>query len=129
MRSFPRARAMGEAVREVIARILIEEISDPRLEFVTVTGVEVSPDLGHANVYVTTGAEDYDEAIAGLDSAKGRIRSLLGQQIRARVTPELHFRIDPAIEEAARISEAIRAERASGRVSDDVENAGAPDDE
>jgi ribosome-binding factor A len=114
---------MGEMVREVIARTLVEDIADPRLTLVTVTGVEMSPDLRHANVFVTThgDAEQTAAAMAGLDSAKGRIRSLLGIEVRARYVPELHFRIDPAIEEATRIADAIRHEREAGRVSDDVE--------
>ena len=54
MRSFPRTRAMNETVREVIARILLEEIADPRVEFVTVTGVVLSPDLRYCTVYIAT---------------------------------------------------------------------------
>jgi ribosome-binding factor A len=126
MKSFPRSRAMGETVREVIARILVEQSADPRLHLVTVTGVDMSPDLRHANVYVTTTGDEARrrEMLDGLDSAKGRIRTMLGQAIRMRYVPELHFRIDPAVDEAARISNALRAERESGRVRDDE-----PDDE
>lgn len=118
MKSYPRSRAMGEAVREIIARILVEEISDPRLELVTVTGVEVSPDLRHANVFVTAHGDEERTALAleGLDSAKGRIRTLLGTQVRARYVPELHFRVDPAIDEAERIARAIKLEREAGRI-------------
>jgi ribosome-binding factor A len=116
-RPYPRARAMGETVREIVARILVEDVADPRLAGVTVTGVEMSPDLRHANVFFTTrdvpGAGD--EALSGLDSATGRIRALLGEQIQTRYVPQLHFRQDPAIEEASRIAEAIRHERESGR--------------
>jgi ribosome-binding factor A len=124
-RPFPRSRAMGEMVREVVARILVEEIADPRLDLVTVTGVEMSPDLRHANVFfaIHGDAERTASALAGLDSAKGRIRALLGVEVRARYVPELHFRIDPAIEEAARIADAIKHERDAGRVSDEVDDA------
>lgn len=121
MKSYSRSRAMGETVREVIARILVEESADPRLHLVTVTGVDMSPDLRHANVYVTTHGDEtrYREMLDGLDSAKGRIRTLLGQAVRMKYVPELHFRIDPAIDEAVRISDALRSERESGRVRDD----------
>lgn len=123
MRPYSRARATGETVREVVARTLIEDVADPRLEFVTVTAVEMSPDLRHANVFVAVhgGEARGREAISGLDSAKGRIRSLLGAEIRMRYVPELHFRIDPALDEATRIEAAIRAERLSGRVPEDQE--------
>jgi ribosome-binding factor A len=121
MKSFPRSRAMGETVREVVARILLEEIADPRIDLVTVTGVDMSPDLRHANVYVTTSGDEARrrEMLDGLQSAKGRVRTLLGQAIRMRYVPELHFRIDPAVDEAVRIADALRAERESGRVRDD----------
>lgn len=119
-KSYSRSRAAGESVREVVARILLEETADPRVDLVTVTGVDMSPDLRHANVYVTThgGEERYRDVIAGLDSAKGRIRSLLGQALVMRYVPELHFRIDPSVDDALRIGEAIRVERESGRVRD-----------
>jgi ribosome-binding factor A len=59
------------------------------------------------------------EALAGLQSAKGRLRTMLGASIRLRHVPELHFRIDPSIDEATRITDAILRERASGRVGPD----------
>jgi len=128
MRSFPRARAMSETVREVIACILLEEIADPRVEFVTVTGVDLSPDLRYATVYVAIpDGRDPAEALAGLRAATGRIRSLLGERVRARYTAELTFKVDPALEEATRIANAIRNERESGRVPDDTEEVPTDD--
>jgi len=127
MRSFPRTRAMNETVREVIARILLEEIADPRVEFVTVTGVVLSPDLRYGTVYIATpDGGDPAEALAGLKAATGRIRSLLGERVRCRYTAELTFKVDPAIEEATRIANAIRHERELGRVPD--ETGEEPDD-
>lgn len=130
MRSYPRSRAMAETVREVVARILLEEIADPRLDLVTITGVEVSPDLRHADIFVATRGDEARTvaAMEGLNSAKGRIRALLGGQVRARYVPELHFRLDPAIEEASRIAEAIRHERELGRAGDEAEEAEADGD-
>ena len=120
MRAYPRARATGETVREVVACTLIEAIADPRLSFVTVTSVEMSPDLRHATVYIAAhgDAERYREALDGLESAKGRIRSLLGAEVRMKFVPELHFRIDPSLDEAFRIEAAIRSERQSARMRD-----------
>ncbi len=113
MKTYPRSRAMGETVREVVARILLEDSADPRLHLVTVTGVEMSPDLRHANVFFTAHGDEARraDALAGLDSAKGRIRTLLGSAVRVRHVPDLHFRMDPAIDEATRITDAIRQER------------------
>jgi len=106
----PRTLKLGESLREIIAGILATEVSDPRLEMVTVTGVQISSDLGVANIYVTAHGttERYDEVLAGLESAKGRIRSLLGQQISLRVTPELRFFIDESIDEGQRIDLALQ---------------------
>jgi len=120
---------MGETVREIIARLLLEEVADPRVALVTVTGVEMSPDLEHANIFVTVHGDEKRaaEALAGLESAKGRLRTMLAARISLRRAPDLHFRIDPAIEAANRITEAIRRERELGRAGSDepeVEAAG-----
>jgi ribosome-binding factor A len=110
MKQTPRTRKVNETVREAVASILCDEISDPRLEFVTVTGAEVSPDFSVGVVYVIAHGDEerYAEVLAGLDSAKGRIRSLLGRRIKTRLTPELRFAIDPSVDEGMRISEALK---------------------
>jgi ribosome-binding factor A len=110
MKQTPRTIKLGESLREIVADILATDISDPRLEMVTVTGLQISSDLGVANVYVTAhgGDERYDEVLAGLESAKGRIRALLGKQITLRVTPELRFFIDDSVDEGQRIETALQ---------------------
>lgn len=110
MKQTPRTRKVNETVREAIAIILAEEVSDPRLDLVTVTSAEVSSDLMVANIYVIThgGPERYAEMLDGLESAKGRIRSLLGQRITLRFTPELRFHIDRSVDEGMRIAEALK---------------------
>ena len=131
MKTYPRSRAMGETVREIIARLLLEECADPRLELVTVTGVDMSSDMTHANIFVAVHGDDarVAEAMAGLQAAKGRLRTMLGEAIRLRYVPELHFKIDPSIDEATRITDAILRERASGRVSPDEPVTGSDADE
>jgi len=68
MKSTPRTRRLGESVREALAEVLRDDIADPRLDFATITSVEVSADLNLANVYVTThgGAEEYEALLEGL---------------------------------------------------------------
>lgn len=100
-------RKMDEKVRELVAEILATEISDPRLMLVTVTGAKVSPDRSVANVYVSAEKDRYDEVLAGLESARGRVRSLLGRALGWRVTPELRFFIDESVDAGARIAEAL----------------------
>lgn len=109
MKQTPNSRRLNETAREIIANILIAEVSDPRLDLVTVTGAEVSPDRSVMSVYVSTDPDRYDEVLAGLESAKGRIRTLLGKQITWRVTPDLRFFIDKSVDNGMAIEDALRA--------------------
>lgn len=110
MKQTPRTRKINEAVREAIASIVLTEVSDPRLDLVTVTSVEVSSDLSLANVYVTAhgGDDRYQEMLDGLGSAKGRIRSLLGRRVPLRLTPDLRFFIDTTVDGSMRLTEALK---------------------
>lgn len=101
-------RRLAEEAREKIATILMTEISDPRLDLVTVTGCEVTVDRSVCKVWVSADPDSYDEVLEGLQSAKGRIRSLLGRSLTWRVTPELIFQIDRSTDEAQRIAEALK---------------------
>ena len=101
-------RRLAEEAREKIATILMMEISDPRLDLVTVTGCEVSVDRSVCKVWVSADPDSYDVVLEGLQSAKGRIRSLLGRSLTWRVTPELIFQIDRSTDEAQRIAEALK---------------------
>ena len=101
-------RRHAEEAREKIATILMMEISDPRLDLVTVTGCEVSVDRSVCKVWVSADPDSYDEVLEGLQSAKGRIRSLLGRSLTWRVTPELIFQIDRSTDQAQRIAEALK---------------------
>ena len=102
------SRRLAKQAQSIIASILLTEISDPRLDLVTVTGCEVAIDRSLCRVYVAAAPESYQEVLEGLESAKGRIRSLLGHAIDWRVTPELDFRIDTTTDEAMRITEALK---------------------
>jgi ribosome-binding factor A len=104
-RPYPRRARVNEVVREVLADE-IERLSDPRLGLVTVTGVDVSPDLRHATVYYSAlNAEHADDA---LRAAAPHLRASLGRQVRLKYLPELRFEEDPAIATGARVEEIIR---------------------
>lgn len=107
MKQTPLTRRLGEQLREKLGYILLFEISDPRLDLVTLTGVEVSKDRSFARVYVAADAERYDEVLEALDAARGRIRTLVAKSLDWRVTPELSFKIDRSTDEAERISKAL----------------------
>ncbi len=110
MKSTPRTRKLGEAVREALAEVLREDVADPRLDFVTITSVQVSSDLGVADVYVTTHGdqERYDELLEGLRSADGRIRTGLARRVKLRITPELRYHLDTSVDQGMRIYEALK---------------------
>lgn len=109
-RQYPRAARVNEVVRETLADEL-ERMSDPRLGFVTLTGVEVSPDIRYADVYysVLGSPEERIESSNALRSASPRLRAVLGKQVRLKFVPELRFREDPAIAQGQRIEEVIRS--------------------
>lgn len=100
-------RRLGEQLREKLGSILLFEISDPRLDLVTLTGVEVAMDRSFARVFVSCDPERYDEVMEALEQARGRIRSILARSLDWRVTPALEFRIDRSTDEAERISRAL----------------------
>lgn len=100
-------RKTNEQAREVLASILLFDVSDPRLRMVTITGCEVSFDRSYCNVFYTADRDRYEDAAAGFAAAAGRIRSLMGRQLSWRVTPELRFLLDPSVDEAQRISDAL----------------------
>jgi ribosome-binding factor A len=109
MKQTPNTRRLNEQAREVVASLLFTEVSDPRVQLVTVTGAEVSPDRSVLLVFVSTDPERYEDVLAGLESAKGRLRSLVGHALGWRVTPEMRFYIDESVDEGMVIDAALRA--------------------
>ena len=117
-------RRVNEQAREVISEILLFEISDPRLDMVTITGVEVSYDRSVANVYYSTEPSRYTEVAQAFNAAAGRIRSLMAKKLSWRVAPELPFHLDESVDNAQRIAEALSADaarNASARAEDPAE--------
>ncbi len=99
-------RQAASLIQGHLTQLLQTQVNDPRVQMITITGVEVTPDTSRAHVYVTAlgSAEEQEEAMAGLRSAAGFLRRELGQRIRLRNTPELVFHQDISIERGERIS-------------------------
>ncbi|HEY3106314.1 MAG TPA: 30S ribosome-binding factor RbfA [Gaiellaceae bacterium] len=99
---------MNEALREVLSES-IGSLKDPRIGFVTVTGVKTSPDLRHATVYVSVlgSAKKRDATIAGLQSSHGVLQGRINSELRLKRTPQLTFEYDPTIERGVRLSRLI----------------------
>jgi ribosome-binding factor A len=103
-----RMRRVNEALREVLSEG-IGELKDPRIGFVTVTGVEASADLRHARVYVSVmgSQRKRDATLAGLQSSHGVLQSRVNRELRLKRTPQLTFKYDPTIERGVRLSRLI----------------------
>lgn len=105
MKQTQATRRLGEQLREKLGYILLFEVSDPRLDLVTLTAVEVAVDRSFARVYVSCDASRYDEVMEALASAKGRIRSLLaarsiGASRRARFSASIARPMRPSASRA-----------------------------
>jgi ribosome-binding factor A len=99
---------VNEALREVLSEG-IGELKDPRIGFVTVTGVETSPDLRHARVYVSVmgSKRKRDATLGGLQSSHGVLQTRVNRELRLKRTPQLTFEYDPTIERGVRLSRLI----------------------
>lgn len=113
-------RKVNEQAREVIASILLFEVSDPRLHLVTVTGCEVSYDRSACNVYYTCEPERYAEVAAAFEQARGHIRTLMAKKLSWRVAPELRFYRDGSVDAAETVGRYIAEEKERRRVADET---------
>jgi ribosome-binding factor A len=104
-----RQERVSERIHEELSELLQRRVRDPRLSEITVTGVEVSPDLKLATVYVSAlgDREAWDLAVKGLQHAAGYLRRELAQQLQMRFTPELRFVLDDSWQRGARIDELL----------------------
>ncbi|HEX2912336.1 MAG TPA: 30S ribosome-binding factor RbfA [Chloroflexia bacterium] len=100
-----RTEQVGEAIKEAVSELIQRELKDPRLGFVTVTRVEVSPDLKYAKVFfsVLGDQEAKTESLKVLKRASGYLRHELSRLLTIRYTPELHFEFDVAMEHGDKI--------------------------
>jgi ribosome-binding factor A len=101
-----RMRRVDEAMRAVLSDAIAKELKDPRVGFVTVTGVKTSPDLRHARVYVSVLGDVHQrsESIDGLRSAHGFLQRRLATELTLKHTPSLTFEYDDSVDRGMRIS-------------------------
>src|SRR5512143_2796419 len=104
-----RQQRVAEQVRHELSELIEREIDDPRLELISVTDATVSSDLREVNVYVSSlqGEAVRDKVLAGLEAARGFLRRRLGERLKLRVVPNLHFHWDKSLETGDRISRLI----------------------
>ena len=118
-----RAAKLQELMKQEISQIILQELKDPRIGFVTVTKVSVTGDLREAKVYVSLMGSDEQikDCWQGLTSSLGFIRREIGQRIRLRFTPEISFAIDKSLDYSAHIHELllkIKAEETAQETDD-----------
>lgn len=125
-----RTRQVGEMLREELSEIIRREVKDPRIGFMSITAVDLPPDLRTARVYVSVLGtdEEREKTLEALRSAAGYIRHILKPRLRMRQIPELEFRDDRSMEYAEQIATTLReikaAEAAGPRTDGDTPPAG-----
>ena len=100
---------VGGLIKQEISRMLLREIKDPRVGFVTITRVKVSRDLRSVKVYFSVLGDQSarEDSLRGLSSAAGFVRRELGRRLRLRYVPDIVFSFDPSLEHMSRLSELI----------------------
>ena len=94
-----RPQKLGDLIQRELSELVQRDLRDPRVGMITLTGVDVSPDLSHAKVFYTTlDPAHVDEAAKGLKRAAGFLRSQLARRIKLYTTPELRFEYDESVE-------------------------------
>jgi ribosome-binding factor A len=119
MKKTRRTSRVGENVRDALVEVFRYDLKDVQLGLTSITGVDVSPDLHYARVFMSGFKEDETkQVIDALQNARGRVRHFLGKRIRLRYTPELDFKYDEAPERGGRI-ESLLAELNRAKSDDD----------
>jgi ribosome-binding factor A len=110
MPPYKRAERLGELVLAEISRMIVRDLKDPRIGFVTLTRVDMSDDLRHGKVFISMlgSAQEKAQTLQGLASATGYIRRQLGRVLQLRYTPEITFLVDDSLEHGAKIAQLLR---------------------
>ncbi|MCJ7625519.1 MAG: 30S ribosome-binding factor RbfA [Anaerolineaceae bacterium] len=119
-----RLQRISDRIREELSEIVLFEVSDPRLNNITVTDVKVDREYAYANIYISAieGHERSTEILAALEHAKGYLRSTLAKRIQLRVFPRLRFHWDPTPERANYIEKLLDSLKSETDVSTTIEN-------
>ncbi|MBU6420528.1 MAG: 30S ribosome-binding factor RbfA [Gammaproteobacteria bacterium] len=119
-REYPRKLRIGELLQRELAELILREVKDPRVQRVTVTAVDVAPDLSHARALISVlGAEaPQPEVVQALNHAAGFLRHELGRRLKLRSIPELRFSYDETLDRAARLEALIARANAPAQGDD-----------
>jgi ribosome-binding factor A len=105
-----RPEKVGEAIQKIVSELILRGLKDPRIGFVTITGVKMTDDLSIAKIFysVVGNEQEKKDSHAGLKSAAGFIRKEVGAQLNLRHVPEIHFKFDDTLERANNIERLLR---------------------
>jgi ribosome-binding factor A len=105
-----RSDKVGEAIHKIVSEMLIKGLKDPRIGFVTITGVKITTDMRQATIYFTVMGteEEKKHSEAGLNSARGFIRKEIGQALKMRFTPDIHFKYDSSADYGQHIESILK---------------------
>lgn len=108
LKEYSRSERVADQIQREVAEIIAQELNDPRIGRVTVSGSSLSRDLSNATLYITMPADgDVKRALEGLNRATGFVRRRLGQRVRMRYVPRLRFAHDATLERATRVGELL----------------------
>ena len=122
---FKRSDKVAEAVHELVSELLVKGLKDPRIGFVTITGVKVTDDMRLATVYFTVIGTDEEKKATeqGLNSARTFIRKEMGKKFRMRYVPEVVFKYDASVEYGYRIESILKEIGSPNHDDNDKENS------
>jgi ribosome-binding factor A len=106
-----RMRRINEAIKEIIGTALAQDLKDPRIGFVTLTGVEAAPDLAHAKVFVSVYGKkvEKDATLEGLRAARPYLQRLIGDELKLKRIPMLEFVYDASVDQGMRIQALLKS--------------------
>ena len=122
-----RIEKLQELIKQEMSKMLLTDLKDPRIGFVTVTDVEMTGDLREAKIYVSImgGAEQVNSSFEGLSSALGFVRREIGQRVRLRFTPEISFALDTSLDYGDHIQKLLlQVEGDRDKNADNVQGSG-----
>ncbi len=122
-----RIEKLQELIKQEMSKMLLTDLKDPRIGFVTVTDVEMTGDLREAKIYVSImgGAEQVKSSFEGLNSALGFVRREIGQRVRLRFTPEISFALDTSLDYGDHIQKLLlQVEGDRDKNADNVQGSG-----
>lgn len=128
-----RMRRVNEAIKEIIGTALAQNLKDPRIGFVTLTGVDTAPDLSHAKVFVSVYGKkaEKDATLEGLRAARAYLQKLIGNELPLKRVPNLEFVYDTSVDQGMRIQAILKSSGVEELSPEDepAVGGGRPEDE